>query len=536
MTLCPHCLREVRPAPFTAAGRWGALRTCPACQAPISPVYARDEASCPLLSCALIGGPGRGADWLSRLLGELEHLGRDWPTFSYLPLGEESLRRVRDLQRRPAAARPEAQAPVLIRLGGAAPFGRRLLVMHDLTGDARAGGEFWRRRDGLALRCGALVWFIDRDRPADAVDALTCYEQEWRAAGATIGRQKLVLALTATATEAAGLDDPTALAADAWPVLESLSAALEGWLEQTPFQLFICLAREAFAEVRCCPAALPGPTARDDRPSLPPRADAAPAPLYWLQRLLTPSVILEAGARREVLFSLAEAVRTAPPHARLWLSAGSHVLDAPLRIHRPLQLIGAGAAETQIVGAAAGVVLCYEGTGPCGVQHLTMRHTGNAPADVVQVVAGEADFLHCVFTGAVADPGASLVGCGLAIRGRARGSAAECEFRDNGSCGFLAADLARMEVRAGVARGNRWGIYFTDAATGTVRGNRCSANRACGVVVDGRARPHLEDNLCEQSEGYGLFLGRHAEPHLQVNRFEGNTCGDVNDHRPWLRL
>jgi hypothetical protein len=145
---------------------------------------------------------------------------------------------------------------------------------------------------------------------------------------------------------------------------------------------------------------------------------------------MTSSIVVRPG-------QLERAVRQAPAGAVLHLSAEEHRLSGPLKIDRPLSLIGEGMDNTQIMcglpkesASFAGVleggkdpgVMKFVGRGQFRAHDLSFEYQGSRKsAHVVHVVAHEIDIQRCRFTSGYPS-GSHFMGLdGLAVRGQTKG-------------------------------------------------------------------------------------------------------------------
>lgn len=265
--------------------------------------------------------------------------------------------------------------------------------------------------------------------------------------------------------------------------------------------------------------------------------------------------------------SLQEALDEAPEGATIMLSAGSYHQSRPLRVTRPISLIGDGANASVVVGDSADVVMSVAVSGIFRMADIGFHYQGEGPADVVVIEAGSIEISGCTFSGAVESPSrqswaglriagktegavrdclsagntgegitvdgeatirlesnrcTSNKGCGIAFIGSTSGEASENDCSGNGQAGIVVAGEACPVLRANVCRGNSLaGILFLERSAGLAWANDCSANSMYGIQVLGQAAPALESNTCTGNMDSGIaYFGSTA------GTAKGNTCDE----------
>lgn len=284
-----------------------------------------------------------------------------------------------------------------------------------------------------------------------------------------------------------------------------------GWLNPTPTET---------PEPTNTPTATPTPTrtpkpTQTSTPTLTPTPTATP----------TPSVIrVEANGSGDYA-TLEEAVDEGPKGVPIALGPGTHYLDEPLSIRRPIRLMGTGMDETEIVGDSQGYVIEFSGNGPFVAEDITFRHEGEEPADVVVVRRGEIAFARCRFTGGIYAEGELATG-GLQLNGNTTGVVQDCEVVEN-MIGILVQDRAEPTLEGNTVTDNEGGgiIYWNDAG-GIARGNDCSWN-GWGIILGAQAQPTLEENVCSNNDYQGIMYYGQAGGTARRNECSSNGYGGI---------
>jgi len=226
-----------------------------------------------------------------------------------------------------------------------------------------------------------------------------------------------------------------------------------------------------------------------------------------------------------VNLDLAEAIRQAQPGDTIELPAGNWLLEACLIVDKPLIIRGAGRDQTRLFSSAESFAVQFTGSGPWLMENLTIEHVGQARADVVVVAGGQVTIRQCRFTGAVfgGKSGESIGGCGIRIRGNARGLISECVCDCNGKHGIEVNEQAQPVLEGNTCENNKYnGMAYFENAGGTARNNTCRGNGHHGIGVEGQAQPVLEANSCENNGVHGLCYASEASGTVRNNTFRGN--------------
>ncbi|HOU53674.1 MAG TPA: right-handed parallel beta-helix repeat-containing protein [Myxococcota bacterium] len=224
---------------------------------------------------------------------------------------------------------------------------------------------------------------------------------------------------------------------------------------------------------------------------------------------------------------LAQAVAQAPDGARIVLGPGRHRLEHPLRITRPVHIVGAGPDQTTLVCDGEDFVLRFEGSGPFALSDLAVEHDGVRTAAVIQVLSGEVDFRRILATGAIRHPATRRGGQGLLVGGDARGQVLSSVFRRNALHGIQVTGKAVLRIEACQCLENgQTGISWFESASGSARDNVMEKNDRYGLAVVPPARPQISGNVCRENRRGGLYL---EEP-LPLG--PGNDCPLFQPRRP----
>jgi len=229
------------------------------------------------------------------------------------------------------------------------------------------------------------------------------------------------------------------------------------------------------------------------------------------------------------LDSLAEAVAYAAPGSTIELSAGEFVLPDTLVIEKPLAINGAGMDQTTIMAHGAEAGLQYGGDGLLSIADLTIKHAGDAAADLLGVFSGEVELSGCRLQGASISP-RGLYGAGLFILNEALVRASECEFVDNAGAGILLIRDAQLTLQDSLVSANQAGILFDGRSGGEIGGNIIEENTDVGIAVFAAAHPQIGENQIRNNLGYGIQYeldstgGAARENELTNNNVIGSTA------------
>jgi parallel beta-helix repeat protein len=152
--------------------------------------------------------------------------------------------------------------------------------------------------------------------------------------------------------------------------------------------------------------------------------------------------------------TLAEAIERVTSGETIRLAEGTHWLDQPLKITKPVSLVGAGRDITRVVCEKEGSVIEYSSQGRFAASGISFQHTGQLPADVLVVTGGDVAIRECRFEGGIYDKDRDLGGNGLWLRGTVWGVVERCESLRNGGCGIRLSDAARPTLEGNTCREN----------------------------------------------------------------------------------
>lgn len=225
--------------------------------------------------------------------------------------------------------------------------------------------------------------------------------------------------------------------------------------------------------------------------------------------------------------SLEEAIGAAEHGAIIKLGPGTYELARPLRIRKPLRLVGSGMDETEIISEGEEFVVQFYGRGPFNVEDIHFRHKGLLEADVVVVRGGEANFRSCRFSGAVQQEG-TFYRAGLLLRKSTTGLVEGCVAEWNDRIGIRLDDGSDAFLISNTCTGNEYyGIRVSGSAGGTLRENECTWNGRHGIYVDAAAHPLLESNTCSDNDQCGIAFGDTAEGEARQNECASNGSDGI---------
>ena len=258
----------------------------------------------------------------------------------------------------------------------------------------------------------------------------------------------------------------------------------------------------------------------------PPPAPPPPSPTTTPpERKLLPEIFVDPWGKGDVQ-SLEEAIQRVAPDGIVRLSEGTHYLKKPLHLAKPVRLIGQGKDRTEVVCDGPEYVLQYSGPGRFTAYGITFKHTGRAPAHVLEIAGGEILLESCRFSGGVLDSQTNQGGCGLLIRGDSKGYIKQCQALHNEANGIRVADQAQPPLEANTCQENEdSGIAYVGSASGLARNNTCSRNKKHGIAVGEQAQPTLEANTCQENEWSGIAYWGSAS-----DLARNNTCSRNKQH------
>ncbi len=255
------------------------------------------------------------------------------------------------------------------------------------------------------------------------------------------------------------------------------------------------------------------------------------------------TIALPAGGNAE-FDTLQEAVMGLDPGSTIALEAATYRLDAPLEIGRAITLTGAGMEETVIVSDGPEYVLHFTGDGTLALRDLTVRHEGEAEADVVLADGEEIVVERCRFTGAVhVEDGTPRAG--LKVQGTTQGMVFNSEAVENNLDGFRLEDDAGLILSNNVCSDNdQMGIHLRDNSSAEINSNTCERNVLNGISLSDNASAVIDGNTLRDNDESGLTYFGESDGAAYNNTstqnglhgigvndnavptLEGNTCTD----------
>jgi parallel beta-helix repeat protein len=217
-------------------------------------------------------------------------------------------------------------------------------------------------------------------------------------------------------------------------------------------------------------------------------------------------------------FDLKQAIAEAEPRDIILIPEGEYILDEPLRIDKPLLLLGSGMERTVLVNNTedAGVYVdlpaSQEVTNVVQFYGITIRSNREDSACGMRVLNGTAYADYCRFekSGEV----------GVEVKNHAKFVAKECEFTKHSKDGVTVRDQSSAEIEDSLSASNgRHGVLATDSSKLFARNNTCEGNKQAGIALFGSAQGELESNTCRNNGYHGIAA--HEQSHLVARN---NTC------------
>jgi parallel beta-helix repeat protein len=242
------------------------------------------------------------------------------------------------------------------------------------------------------------------------------------------------------------------------------------------------------------------------------------------RNLVPASVLLEQVPEH---FDLKQAVAEAEPRDIILIPEGEYILDEPLRIDKPLLLLGSGIERTVLVNNTgdAGVYVDLPGDQEvanvvqlCGI---TIRSNREDSACGIRVLNGTAYADYCRFekSGEV----------GVEVKNHAKFVAKGCEFTKHSKDGVTVRDQSSAEIEDSLSASNgRHGVFATDSSKLFARNNTCEGNKRSGIALFGSAQGELQGNTCRQNEYHGIYAGEQAHLAARNNTCEGNKQAGIS--------
>jgi parallel beta-helix repeat protein len=219
------------------------------------------------------------------------------------------------------------------------------------------------------------------------------------------------------------------------------------------------------------------------------------------------------------------------------LGPGIFGLSNTLHVTKPFSLVGNG-----MTGAGASVVTCskdvvaIEGPVTFYAEDVSFVSTATSTAtDCVYVDGGSAGFSRCGFSGGNLVNGS--YGSGLSVYGAGSALISDCSFYANDYDGILVWEDAEVDVVDSVSDGNGDnGIGLYDDAVATIDSCECTNNDWHGISVNDYAQVTVQDSICSSNGTYGdvasgVYFEEAASGTIQNtecsnNRVDGISCHD----------
>lgn len=227
---------------------------------------------------------------------------------------------------------------------------------------------------------------------------------------------------------------------------------------------------------------------------------------------------------------LVAAVSQAGSDSVIRLAAGSYDLAAPLIVHRPLTLTGAGPDGTTITSSAASATLLSVIDGDIQLRDLAVEHSGGLGAHVLMVTQGGYDLQRVRISGARVADGTG--GFGIVLRPTratldSRPTSqrlTEVTLVDNSAGGLVVAGQQAPTIQTlSVTGTDGCGLCYVEDAAGKASDVTIS-NAAIGVRVDQQAAPALT-NLDSTDAQVGLGLTGSGAVKVADARLSGGAIG-----------
>jgi len=245
--------------------------------------------------------------------------------------------------------------------------------------------------------------------------------------------------------------------------------------------------------------------------------------------------------------TLPEALEVAPQGGKIVLAPGKYPLEGSLEVRKPVEIVGAGMDESEIVSEAVGYALRFYGGGTFVLQDLTVRHQGEVQANVVVIEGGQIAFQRTRFSGSTHEEDAGPT-AGLLVKGDTAGVVKECEFIENDN-GIWLVDDSQPELSKNLCADNRTGITYSDRAGGSASENECRDN-GTGFFISDDSAPDLEFNTVMNNgfagisytgssggtakgnlvtkNGFGFYVELDSQPVIESNEIRDNNLDGIS--------
>ena len=236
------------------------------------------------------------------------------------------------------------------------------------------------------------------------------------------------------------------------------------------------------------------------------------------RNLAPASILLEQVPER---FDLKQAIAEAEPHDIILIPEGEYILEEPLRIDKPLLLLGSGMERTVLVNNTgdAGVYVdlpaSQEVTNVVQFYGITIRSNREDSACGMRVLNGAAYADYCRFE--------KSGEFGVEVKNHAKFVAKGCEFTKHSKDGVIVRDQSSAEIEDSQSASNgRHGVCATNSSKLFARNNTCDGNRDSGISLFGSAQGEVEGNICRNNRLYGVAASGKTRLVARNNTSEGN--------------
>jgi len=226
---------------------------------------------------------------------------------------------------------------------------------------------------------------------------------------------------------------------------------------------------------------------------------------------------------------LAAAVAAVAAGGEVALAAGEYRLAGPLRVMKPVRIVGRGRDSTRLVSSTADSVpvVVVGGADQFELADLELRHVTSASVPALRIEALNAAIsqLRVVGNGNRANDCGGM-GPGIAIVGGSRARVVRSEIR--GFCSAIrVSDSAAPELSGNTLTENAAGIRYQGSAGGSAYQNKIFRN-GDGIYVEA-GRPILDANEVTRNRA---GLSGLVRPDLRNNRIVNNIEVDTDIPRP----
>jgi len=242
--------------------------------------------------------------------------------------------------------------------------------------------------------------------------------------------------------------------------------------------------------------------------------------------------------------TISNAVAMAPIGARIEVHPG--IYDEPLKIDKPVHIMGRGPVDQIVVRAFDSNVLRWTATSG-SVSGLTLLQTGATDPDKgfygIHIASGSVTLENNVISSQSYAALAIRTDDSAIVRGNVvRDSASGGIFVLNGAKALIEGNEIQGNARAGleiknggapIVRGNIFkdgggsGIFVNAGGGGLIEGNTIFNNRLSGIQVKAAQDIVIRDNTLRQGQQSGVLVSEGATPRIEGNRIWGNALSGI---------